>query len=101
MDLSFKKPGEVVALLAERLRRERLYLGLKQSEVAKRADVAMSTISNLENGQSVSLDNWVRVTMALGRAQELEGLFLPNLNSVDEILSYEESSSRYRMRNKP
>ncbi|WP_267086990.1 MULTISPECIES: helix-turn-helix domain-containing protein [Xanthomonas] len=101
MDLSFKKPGEIVALLGERLRRERLHLGLKQSEVAKRAGVAMSTISNLENGQSVSLDNWVRVTMALGRAQELEGLFLPKLNSVDEILRYEESLSRQRMRNKP
>ncbi|MBO9749802.1 helix-turn-helix transcriptional regulator [Xanthomonas phaseoli pv. dieffenbachiae] len=101
MDLFFKKPGEVLALLAERLRLERLHLGLKQSEVAKRAGVAMSTISNLENGQSVSLDNWVRVTMALGRVQELEALFLPKLNSVDEILRYEESSSRQRMRNKP
>ena len=100
MDLIFKKPEEVVALLCERLRKERLYLEMTQADVAARAGIGVNTVSNLEAGRNVSFENLVRVAMVLGRLQELEELFKPNLNSVDDILRYESNTARQRIKRK-
>ncbi|HRN46102.1 MAG TPA: helix-turn-helix transcriptional regulator [Flavobacterium sp.] len=100
MDLIFKKPEEIVALLCERLRKERLYLEMTQADVAARAGIGVNTVSNLEAGRNVSFENLVRVTMVLGRLDELEALFKPNLNSVDDILRYESTASRQRIKRK-
>ncbi|WP_346778816.1 helix-turn-helix transcriptional regulator [Burkholderia sp. Ac-20344] len=96
MDLSFSKPGEVVKLLCERLRTERLALQMTQADVAARAGVGANTVSNLEAGRNVSLETVVRVAMVLGRSKELEGLFLPKLDSLEDILRYEKSAKRRR-----
>jgi len=100
MDLNFKKPEEVVTLLCERLRKERLYLEMTQADVATRAGISVNTVSNLEAGRNVSFENLVRVAMVLGRLQELEELFKPNLNSVDDILRYESNTARQRIKRK-
>ncbi len=100
MDLKFKKSEEVVTLLCERLRKERLYLEMTQSDVATRAGVSMNTVSNLEAGRNVSFENLVRVAMVLGRLKELEELFKPDLNSVDDILRYESNTARQRIKRK-
>ena len=47
MDLKLRKPEEVVALLYERLRKERLYLEMTQADVA---GIGVNTVSNLEAG---------------------------------------------------
>lgn len=78
MDLIFKKPKEVVDLLCERLRKERLYLEMTQADVAARAGIGVTTVSNLEAGRNVSFENLVRVAMVLGRLKELEELFKPH-----------------------
>lgn len=100
MDLKFRKPEEVVGLLCERLRKERLYLEMTQADVATRAGVSVNTVSNLEAGRNVSFENLVRVAMVLGRLQELEELFKPHLNSVDDILRYESNTARQRIKRK-
>ena len=100
MDLIFKKPEEVVTLLCERLRKERLYLEMTQSDVATRAGISVNTVSNLEAGRNVSFENLVRVAMVLGRLKELEELFKPDLNSVDDILRYESNTARQRIKRK-
>ena len=100
MDLNFKKPEEVVTLLCERLRKERLYLEMTQADVATRAGVSVNTVSNLEAGRNVSFENLVRVAMVLGRLQELEELFKPHLNSVNDILRYESNTARQRIKRK-
>ena len=100
MDLNFKKPEEVVTLLCERLRKERLYLEMTQADVATRAGISVNTVSNLEAGRNVSFENLVRVAMVLGRLKELEELFKPNLNSVDDILRYESNTARQRIKRK-
>ena len=92
MDLKFRKPEEVVGLLCERLRKERLYLEMTQAGV--------NTVSNLEAGRNVSFENLVRVAMVLGRLKELEELFKPHLNSVDDILRYESNTARQRIKRK-
>ncbi|WP_347814798.1 helix-turn-helix transcriptional regulator [Burkholderia sp. D-99] len=100
MDLSFSKPSEVVKRLCERLRTERLALGMTQADLAGRAGIATNTVSNLEAGRNVGFEAVVRVAMALGRIKELEGLFQPKLDSIEDILRYEKTAKRLRTRRK-
>jgi len=100
MDLSLNKPSEIVKLLCTRLRTERLARQMTQAEVAARAGIGVSTLSNLEAGRSVAFESLVRVAMVLGRADELGNLFKPRLDSLEDMLRYESSSRRQRIRKK-
>ena len=100
LDLSLSRPDEIVKRLCSRLRTERLALEMTQAEVAGRAGIGTNTVSNLEAGRNVGLENVIRVAMVLGRTKELEGLFLPKLDSVDDILRYENSAKRQRIKGK-
>lgn len=100
MDLSLSKPSEIVKRLCERLRKERLAQQMTQADVAGRAGIGTNTVSNLEAGRNVGFENLVRVAMVLGRSQELEALFLPKLESIDDIRRYEEGTRRQRIRRK-
>jgi transcriptional regulator with XRE-family HTH domain len=61
MDLSFRKPGEIVKLLCQRLRKERLSRQMTQADVAARAGLGVNTVSNLEAGRSVAFESVIRV----------------------------------------
>ena len=100
MDLEFQKPDELVKLLCERLRKERLTQQMTQAELAGRAGIGVNTLSNLEAGRNVSFESLVRAAMVLGRMNELEALFMPKLDSLDDILRYEKSTSRQRIKKK-
>lgn len=100
MDLSLSKPDEMVKLLCDRLRKERLSRQMTQAEVAARAGIGVNTVSNLELGKNVGFENVVRVAMVLGRLGELEALFQPKVDSLDDILRYETSLKRQRIRKK-
>lgn len=98
LDLSFIKPDEIVKLLGERLRKERLAQQMTQAELAARAGIGVNTLSNLEAGRNTAFEGVVRVAMALGRREELEALFKPKLESLDDILRYENSAQRQRVK---
>jgi len=98
MDLNFKKPDEIVKSLCERLRQERIRRQFTQAELAQRAGVGVNTVSNLEAGRNVGFEVVVRVAMVLGLARELENLFLPQLESLDDLRRLEASASRQRIR---
>lgn len=100
MDLSFSKPGEIVKLLCERLRKERLSRQMTQAEVAARAGIGVNTVSNLEAGRNVGFESVIRVATVLGRLQELQELFKPQLDSLDDMLRYENSAKRQRIKKK-
>ena len=100
MDLSFSKPSEHVKQLCERLRKERLAMQMTQADVAARAGIGGSTLSNLEAGRNVAFETVIRVAMVLGRRKELEELFKPKLESLDDILRYENSANRQRIKKK-
>ncbi|MCV4265617.1 helix-turn-helix domain-containing protein [Pseudomonas capsici] len=101
MELGFRRPDELVKLLCERLRKERLVQQMTQADVAARAGIGVNTVSNMEAGRNVAFESIVRVAMVLGRIGELEGLFQPRLESLDDILRYENSASRHRAKRKP
>lgn len=100
MDLLLTKPAELVQQLCDRLRRERLVQQMTQAEVAARAGVGVNTLSNLENGRNVTFETIVRVAMVLGHQDELEALFKPRLESLEDLARYEASSQRQRSRRK-
>lgn len=100
LDLSFSKPGEIVKQLCKRLRTERLAQQLTQAEVAARAGLGTNTVSNLEAGRNVGFENLVRIALVLGRSKEFEGLFLPKLDSLEDVRRYEQSARRQRIKRK-
>jgi transcriptional regulator with XRE-family HTH domain len=100
LDLTFNKPSEIVKHLCNRLRTERLAQQMTQAEVAGRAGIGTNTVSNLEAGRNVGFENVVRVAMVLGRTRELEALFLPKLDSIEDIRRYENSANRHRIKRK-
>lgn len=51
LDLSLIKPDEIVLLLCDRLRKERINQQVTQSELVKRAGIGVNTLSNLESGK--------------------------------------------------
>ena len=100
LDLSLSKPSEIVKRICERLRTDRLALEMTQADVAARAGIGTNTVSNLVAGRNVGFENLVRVAMVLGRSKELENLFLPKLETLDDILRYENSAKRQRIKRK-
>lgn len=100
LDLSFVKPDEMVSLLCDRLRKERINQQMTQSELAKRAGIGVNTLSNLESGKNTGFENIIRVAMVLGRTAELEGLFKPRLESLEDLRRYESTLTRKRIRSK-
>ena len=80
---------------------ERLAQEMTQADVAGRAGIGTNTVSNLEAGRNVGFENLVRVAMVLGRTKELEALFPPKLESLDDIRRYEESATVSASRGSP
>ena len=60
--------------LGGHLRRERIAQGLDQATLAKRADVSLATLANLENARGSSLKTLIKVVRALGRTDWFETL---------------------------
>lgn len=100
LDLAFSTPDEIVRRLCGRLRSERLALRMTQADVAGRAGLGTNTVSNLETGKNVGFESVVRVAIVLGMRKELEGLFLPKLDSLEDIRRYEDGAKRQRIKRK-
>lgn len=82
------------------MRKERLAQQMTQADVAARSGVGVNTVSNLEAGKNVGFENLVKVAMVLGYGDALEGLFKPRIDSLDDILRYEKSAARQRVKRK-
>ncbi|MCY3449273.1 helix-turn-helix domain-containing protein [Citrobacter freundii] len=100
MDLTLNIAADIVKLLCDRLRKERLAQQMTQADVAARSGVGVNTVSNLEAGKNVGFENLVKVAMVLGYGDALEGLFKPRIDSLDDILRYEKSAARQRVKRK-
>lgn len=100
MDLMLYTSDDIVKLLCDRLRKERLARQMTQADVAARSGIGVNTVSNLEAGKNVGFESLVKVAMVLGYGEALEGLFQPKIDSVDDILRYEKIAARQRVKRK-
>ena len=83
--------------LGERIRRERIAQGHKQSELAVMAAVSADTISSLENGRPVTTETLATVLQALGHKEALENVLPPPVISPIDLQKLE-GKQRQRVR---
>lgn len=72
--------------LCDQIRRIRLSRNITQKQLANEAGLSLWTISNLERGEGVSLDTFIRVLIALGVQQNLAALLPdPTIRPMERI----------------
>ena len=74
LDFSTSSSAAIAAALCKRLEEIRLSKNISQAELARQAGVSRSTMTRVADGQSVSLDSFIRVVKALGLADHLAAL---------------------------
>lgn len=75
MHFDLATPLEIAETLGERLRANRLLQNLQQGELAARAGISERSLRNIERSGQGTLDNFIRVAIALGLAGNLDLLF--------------------------
>lgn len=86
--------------LGTRLRQQRLLKSLSQEALSIQSGLGISTIQRFEQGKGGTLENFLRIVMALGLVRELETLLLPMKNSIEDVLNLQENSQRQRVSRK-
>jgi putative transcriptional regulator len=74
IDFSMATSEQIEEFLCGRLKRIRLARNVTQSQLAQGSGVAFRTVKRLEQGQSVSLNTFIRIMLALDLQQNLETL---------------------------
>lgn len=92
-------PTELLRALGQRARELRLVRGLRQTDLARRADVGVRTVERFERTGIATLENVVRMAIALGAEHAFERLFeAPAYASLDEALQRPRAATRRRAR---
>lgn len=94
LDFGFAAEQEIRMELGQRLRVQRLALRLSQAELAERAGMSASTVKLLETHGRCTLENFIRIVMALGLADQLQPLFLLQLRSIEQMEQAEVAQRR-------
>lgn len=63
-----------MALIGERIKRERLNQNLTQTGLAERAGIGMRTVQSLEAGQKATVETLIRALRGLGKLGALDAL---------------------------
>lgn len=89
-------PAEILAVLGQRLRAQRLAQELPQGELAARAGLSLGALRKLERDGQCSLETVVRVVRALGLTSELDDLFSLRRHSIAQMEQAEVARQRQR-----
>ena len=76
MGIAESSDKDAMALIGERIQRERLNQNLTQEKLAESAGVGVRTVRYLEAGRQTTVETLIRVLRALGRLDALDA-FLP------------------------
>lgn len=96
MTLNLSPPDEILQILGQRLRTQRLAQSLPQSELAQMAGLSLGAVRKLERNGQCSLETLVRVVQALGLMDELETLFVLKRQSIAQMTQAELAGQRQR-----
>ncbi len=86
MRFNFYTPSEIAGTLGERLKQQRLTLNLTQADLADRAGIGLSTVARIESGEGGTLDNVIRLAIALGLINDFAALFEAQPNNIHDII---------------
>jgi transcriptional regulator with XRE-family HTH domain len=101
LDFGFAAEQEIRTELGQRLREQRLTLGLSQGELAERAGISVSTVKLVEAHGRCTLENFIRTAMALGLADQLQALFVLQVRSIEQMERAEQAQRRRAPRRSP
>ncbi|WP_157979153.1 helix-turn-helix domain-containing protein [Rhodoferax ferrireducens] len=85
LDFGLASEREIREELSSRLPAQRLAKGFGQADLAKDAGVGVATLQRLEAGQGGTLENFLRIVMALGLVDELTDLFTLKVRSIAQM----------------
>ncbi|WP_201595446.1 helix-turn-helix domain-containing protein [Psychrobacter vallis] len=94
----FYTPSEIAETLGQRLRTQRLSLNLTQAALAERSGIGISTVARIESGQGGTLDNIIRLAIALGMVNHFAELFDVAPTSIEDVIA--KQNPRLRASNK-
>ncbi len=97
MDSLLLSPAELCEAVGRRAKERRLALGLRQTDVAAQAGIALMTLKRFENGGKGSFETAARLAFVLQAERELGKLFPPpDTRSLDEVLAGNRTRKRAR-----
>lgn len=99
MSIALYNPEEIAERLAARVMQLRLAHDWKRETLAERAGLSASTIKRFESTGQVSLDNLLRLALALGCLEQFEALFAAGpITTLAELERRVEAPERRRGR---
>ena len=92
--------GAILALMGERLVRQRIACGLTQAQLASDAGVAKRTVERVEAGESIQVVTLIRLCRVLGLLEGVD-LWLPESRPSPMALVKESKKQKTRRRASP
>ncbi len=95
MNYTLLTTTEVAEGLSTKFKNLRLTKRWKRTTLAKRSGVSVSSLIRFEQESKISLDNLLKLLMALGRLNEMETLLqAPKVQSIDDLEDTKTNPSR-------
>lgn len=89
----------ILVRIGERVKQQRIQMGLQQKELAEKSCVSLNTIMKLEHGKSISGILFISILRTLGMLENLE--FLVPEESISPIQMKKLQSKKVRRIRKP
>lgn len=96
MVFSLSSLDEILHILGQRVRAQRLAQGLPQRELAQMAGLSLGALRKLESNGQCSLETLVRAVQALGLVGEMDPLFVLQRQSIAQMERAATASQRQR-----
>lgn len=95
----FETNDIIIKEIGKRLKARRIALEITQKELSIESGVSQRTISGLENGENISLDNLLSILRILRLLQEINLLFPEQKVNPFDVLNYGYSKKRASSKN--
>lgn len=96
-NFDFYTAPEICIELGGRLKQQRLLKSLSQEDLAQKANLGVSTVQRFEQGNGGTLENFIRLIIALGLIDQIGSLLLPVKNNLDDVIKIQEVKQRQRV----